>query len=116
MSDLNERITKTIDESGLSQFGIKVTDKSIKIGDDVWNSKEVTRKHTDEEIDLDGTSCTHIDYGGFDVENIEESIEESLKEYGFENCQIILVGGNDSYEGNDPNETVIKNPVCLHIF
>lgn len=121
--DHDELITKIVEEAekrGLSHFGVRVITKHqkgksiYKVGDSmkpsyVWVDGSSTKEK------LSGVSTIKIDYDGFNVENIDKTLSK-LEPYLGDNEQVVLVGGTDSYEGNDRNERVIENAEVLHVF
>ena len=120
--NINETILKAIEDSCLNSFGVRVmTDNpviaealTLEVGDSVNNSHVwVDGESSDEQ--LEGVSAITIGYDEFDVEDILYDLEQ-LRPYRDLGDQIVLIGGDDSYEGNDPNETVISNAQVLHIF
>jgi hypothetical protein len=122
MNTLDQQMTNLIDDSGLATFGVRVMTRdyetkskiSVSVGDYIKNSYQwVDGISTGDE--LDGASCLPINYDGFDVEDIQDDIED-LKNYLGNGDNIVLVGGDSSYEGNDLLETVISNARILHIF
>lgn len=114
MKNLNEIITKIVEESGLVAFGIRAEEKDVQVGDDLENSYQSYEDCEPEE--LAGTCAVRIDYDGWDVTNIEESLKGLNKYLDGGRRKAILVGGSSSYEGTDANETVISGAVVLHIF
>ena len=116
MDEMILKIIESAELKGIRSFGIKVVDCDIPPGTKIWDSKEIIRKYDDIQRDIKGTSCLNIFYDGFEVFNIDKDVKEALAEYKYFGDRVVLVGGSDSYEGNDQNETVIINPICLHQF
>lgn len=118
--DINEQLTEIVDNSGLSDFGVRVISAtpegeltSYKVGDYLPNSFNWEDGFSKDEID--GTSTIRIDWDGFDVTDIDDALEK-LKPYESLGDQKVLVGGTSSYEGNDPFERVITDAQVLHVF
>ncbi|MFT6347074.1 MAG: hypothetical protein ACJAYB_000055 [Psychromonas sp.] len=67
---------------------------------------------------LEGASALNLEFDGWEVQSdrFNEMLLQS-KSYGHEN-QLVVVGccGNDHYEGNDMNEVVLPNAVCIAII
>jgi len=122
MIELNQKLTNIIDAANLNSFGIRAIMANPKTGvatnysagDALPNSHTWVDGETTAE-ELTGTSALSIDYDGWDVSNIEDSIEQ-LAPYIDSDTQIVLIGGGESYEGNDPSETVISNAIVLYVF
>ncbi len=64
---------------------------------------------------IDGVSAILLGYDGFDVEDIDFDLQR-LAPYRALGDQVVLIGGDRSYEGNDASETVISNAEVLYIF
>ena len=119
---LNEILTDIIDQSGLSSFGVRVASDNplsgdeinYQVGDSLPNSYEWVDGLTTSD-ELDGTCALMIDFDGFDVGYIEDSIKE-LAPYKPLGSQVVLIGGSGSYQGADDGETVISNAVVLYKF
>lgn len=118
MVNLNEKLTAIIEQAPhLSHFGVRVMNDetdTYEVGQKAPISYAwVDGERTDD--CLEGTSTVGIDWDGWDVNDIDESLEQ-LQQYMRNGHQVVLVGGVGSYEGNDPRERVIYDAEILYIF
>ena len=118
---INETLTEIVEKSGKQSFGVRVITRNptehspaCKIGDTLANSYQwVDGSTTTDQID--GVSAILLGYDGFDVEDIDFDLQR-LAPYRALGDQVVLIGGDRSYEGNDASETVISNAEVLYIF
>ena len=115
-----ESLNEIIEKSGLSKIGLRVMTggKVVKVGDDLDNSFDwVDGCITSEEID--GTCALDLGWDGWEIDEgwLSEMLTEA-KAYNMlnDNEQLVVIGGREGFEGNDVNEIVIENAVCLAVF
>jgi hypothetical protein len=116
MGSLNELLTDIIDAAtnqGLSSFGIRANKSGACVGDMLLKSHQCGDTWSGEL--LDGTSTIGIYYDGFDVDGVDQAIK-ALAMYLDGTRELVLVGGNSSYEGTDMNESVITDAQVLYVF
>lgn len=115
-----EQLNEIIEKSGFEKIGLRVMTggKVASVGDQLENSFVwVDGDCTSEQ--LEGVSALDLEFDGWEIE--ESRLNEMLeiaKTYNLlsDNEQIIIVGGNDGYEGNDQYEVVIDDAHCIAIL
>ena len=83
-----------------------------------WNDSEIRGVDESTGVEIDGVCTIAVNVISF-LDEVEEDIDEALEKlelYLSRGDCIVLVGGTDSYEGEDPCERIIENGVCLAIF
>ena len=112
------QLNKIIMKSGFVNIGLRVmtNDVKVKVGELLDNSFEwVDGDPTDNE--LDGTCALTLKYDGYEVnENWLNKMLDNAKDYITNDEQLVIIGGSDSYEGNDLNEIVISDAHCIAII
>lgn len=117
MKKINEEIKKQImemvqyiydeeDDWGDWSYGVKIDDYKYNIGDIPKNSMNTLSEHTgnpDDDYMLDGVCTTGISPRS----NNNDAEFEMVA--GYWGKYITLIVGTNSYSGNDPYESVIKN-------
>lgn len=95
---------------------------TVEAGDDLENSHDwIDGEATDEQID--GVCTVALQWDSFwdedDADDITAEIERVMAiiaDYNDDNCQVVLVSGDSSYEGNDVDERVIENATAIYVF
>tara|TARA_R110002126_G_scaffold1757_4_gene10569 strand:- start:2633 stop:4234 length:1602 start_codon:yes stop_codon:yes gene_type:complete len=126
-SDLvNKHVSGVKNEHGITEhldsFGVRIMSENpttgektfSKVGDSINNSFDFEDGLSTGK-ELDGVSTIGIDYDGFDVTDIEGSLNE-LTPYLKTGDEAVLVGGVGSREGNDIGESIISSPRVIHVF
>lgn len=114
-----ETINEMLSNTNFDKIGLRVMTGGaiVNVGDNMANSMVwVDGEMTSEE--LDGVSCLDLKFDGYEInEKTFVKMMNQAAAYGLQN-QIVIVGGMtaDSYEGNDMNEVVIANAVCLMVI
>ena len=115
-----EALNETIEESGFSKIGLRAMTggKIVNIGDDLDNSFDWVDGYITKS-ELNGTCALDLGWDGWEID--EEWFEEMLREiksYSMlsDNEQLVVIGGREGFEGNDVNEIVIEDAVCLCIL
>lgn len=125
-------IIKAIEDAAINgkcELGIRamtanpVTGEAVTVeaGDELVNSYDwVDGNATDDQID--GVCTVAINWDSFwneeDAEEIKAELDrvmDIISDYG-DDCQIVLVAGDSSYEGTDFGERVIESATAIYIF
>lgn len=115
-----EQLNEIIEESGFNKIGLRVMTggKVVAVGEQLENSFVwVDGDCTSEQ--LEGVSALDLEFDGWEIE--ESRLNEMLeiaKTYNLlsDNEQVVIVGGNDGYEGNDQHEVVIYDAHCIAVL
>lgn len=113
------QINLAIEESGLNVFGLRVMTggQVVSIGEALSNSFDWVDGVIDTESQLDGTCALDLEFDGWEVsEDRVSKMLEMATIYNSEDFQVVVIGGNESYEGNDCNEIVISDAVCVYVI
>ena len=114
-----EQLNEIIEESGFNKIGLRVMtgDKVVAVGEQlensfVWDDGVCT---SDE---LEGTCALDLEFDGWEIEEsrLNEMLEIAKGYLQSGNEQIVIVGGNDGYEGNDHHEVVIYDAHCIAVL
>lgn len=115
-----EQLNELIEASGFTVIGLRVMTGGnvVSAGDRLENSSVwVDGECTNEQ--LDGLSALNLDFDGWEItESRLNEMLEIAKAYSLlnDNEQIVIVGGNDGYEGNDLHEVVIYDAHCIAVL
>lgn len=99
------------ENSGFNYIGLRAMTGGtvVNVGDELTNSFVwVDGEKTNEQ--LDGVSAIDCAFDGFDELKKLERAMSLIKQYS---GQLVLVGSNEAYEGNDVGEIVMKSAVVL---
>jgi hypothetical protein len=115
-----DQLNEIIEESGFDKIGLRVMTggKIVSEGERLENSFVwVDGNCTNEQ--LEGVSALDLEFDGWEIE--EDRLNEMLeiaKTYNLlsDSEQVVIVGGNDGYEGNDQDEIVIYDAHCVAVL
>lgn len=115
-----EQLNETIEQSGFTTIGLRVMTggATIDVGDAldssfVWADGECT------DDKLDGTCALDLEFDGWDIDEERfNKMMDQARQYSLlgDDEQIVIIGGNDSYEGNDQDEVVIFDAECIAVI
>lgn len=114
------QINQLIARQGFSRIGIRVMTGGVTVapGDEIANSFVWNEGIcTDEQLSGASNLDLHLDLWDEISEDRLAKMYEQSKDYDHEN-QVVVVGTRsyDCYEGNDPNETVMPDAVCVAVL
>lgn len=117
--DINQ-LNEIIENSGLDKIGLRVmtNGETVSVGDYLNNSFTWDDGITTDE-QLEGTCALDLEFDGWEVS--EDRLNEmlALSEFyqsGDSKWQVVIVGGDESYEGNDDSEVVIYDAKCIAVL
>jgi hypothetical protein len=116
LQQFSEKTLEIIENSNHSVFGFRAIENkyAINIGDDVPHSYDWDFENDcSSDSQLSGVSVIAIcDYP--DLDDVLKSLQLAIS-YLSSNSQLILVGGDHAGLGDDKNELLISNGICLLI-
>jgi hypothetical protein len=110
MENLIREAIENAESNGLSWFGIRHHHEIVIIGDELGNSYNTIDAQEPEE--LDGICC--IDFNSED--DSVDFVINFLKDRGYQDGPMILVGGTSQTYGNDEFEVIIEDAEVLFIL
>lgn len=116
----SEQLNETIEQSGFTSIGLRVMTggAKIEVGDAldnsfVWEDGDCTTEQ------LDGACALDLEFDGWDIDEERfNKMMDQAKQYALlsNDEQIVIIGGDESYEGNDPDEVVILDAECIAVI